>query len=78
MLRRTRLTINFKEIHIMTAMITPPQMLRAMEAVCGSIEDQKEYLSELDGAIGDVFGQTLGQDQRQRGSASGDENCRGL
>lgn len=53
MLRRTHLTISFKEIDIMAAMITPPQMLRAMEAVCDSIENQKEYLSELDGAIGD-------------------------
>jgi len=33
--------------------ITTTQVLRALEAMCDTIEDQKEYLSELDGAIGD-------------------------
>ena len=33
--------------------ITPQQMLKAIVAVCDTIEAQKEYLSELDGAIGD-------------------------
>jgi dihydroxyacetone kinase-like protein len=28
-------------------------MLKALEAMCDTIEDEKEYLSELDGAIGD-------------------------
>lgn len=37
----------------MSENITPPQMYKAMVAVCDTIEDQKEYLSELDGAIGD-------------------------
>jgi len=37
----------------MTDTITTPQMRRALEAMCDTIEDQKEYLSELDGAIGD-------------------------
>lgn len=37
----------------MSAQITPPQMYKAMVAVCDTIEEQKEYLSELDGAIGD-------------------------
>ena len=33
--------------------ITTPQMLRALESMCDTIENEKEYLSELDGAIGD-------------------------
>jgi len=33
--------------------ITTPQMLRALDAMCDTIENEKEYLSELDGAIGD-------------------------
>ena len=33
--------------------ISTSQMLRALETMCDTIEDQKEYLSELDGAIGD-------------------------
>ena len=37
----------------MSESITPPQMYKAMVAVCDTIEDQKEYLSDLDGAIGD-------------------------
>jgi dihydroxyacetone kinase-like protein len=37
----------------MTETITTPQMLRALESMCDTIEDEKEYLSELDGAIGD-------------------------
>lgn len=37
----------------MSDQITPPQMYKAMAAVCETIETQKEYLSELDGAIGD-------------------------
>ena len=37
----------------MSEIITTPQMLKALEAMCDTIEDQKEYLSELDGAIGD-------------------------
>ena len=37
----------------MTEKIHPPQMHKAMVAVCDTIEEQKEYLSELDGAIGD-------------------------
>lgn len=37
----------------MSAQITPPQMYKAMVAVCNTIEEHKEYLSELDGAIGD-------------------------
>lgn len=37
----------------MTDTITTPQMLRALEVMCDTIEDEKEYLSELDGAIGD-------------------------
>jgi phosphoenolpyruvate---glycerone phosphotransferase subunit DhaL len=40
-------------MHIMSEVITPPQMLQAMEAVCDIIEDRKDYLSDLDGAIGD-------------------------
>ena len=37
----------------MTKTISTTQMLRALESMCDTIEDQKEYLSELDGAIGD-------------------------
>jgi len=37
----------------MTDTITTPQMLKALEAMCDIIENEKEYLSELDGAIGD-------------------------
>ena len=37
----------------MTDTITTPQMLQALNAMCDTIEEQKEYLSELDGAIGD-------------------------
>jgi dihydroxyacetone kinase-like protein len=37
----------------MTESITTSQMLKALEAMCDTIEDEKEYLSELDGAIGD-------------------------
>ena len=37
----------------MTDTITTPQMQRALEAMCDTIENEKEYLSELDGAIGD-------------------------
>ena len=37
----------------MTDTITTPQMLRALESMCDTIENEKEYLSELDGAIGD-------------------------
>jgi dihydroxyacetone kinase-like protein len=37
----------------MTDTITTPQMLKALEAMCDTIENQKEYLSDLDGAIGD-------------------------
>ena len=33
--------------------ITTPQMLQALKIMCDTIEDEKEYLSELDGAIGD-------------------------
>jgi dihydroxyacetone kinase-like protein len=33
--------------------ITTPQLLQALESMCDTIEDEKEYLSELDGAIGD-------------------------
>lgn len=33
--------------------ITPEQMFQAMENICDTIETEKEYLSELDGAIGD-------------------------
>jgi len=33
--------------------ISTSQMRRALETMCDTIEDQKEYLSELDGAIGD-------------------------
>ena len=37
----------------MTDTITTPQMLQALQAMCDTIENEKEYLSELDGAIGD-------------------------
>lgn len=37
----------------MTDTITTPQMQRALAAMCDTIENEKEYLSELDGAIGD-------------------------
>ena len=37
----------------MTDTITTLQMRRALEAMCDTIENEKEYLSELDGAIGD-------------------------
>jgi len=37
----------------MTETITTSQMLQALDTMCDTIEDQKEYLSELDGAIGD-------------------------
>jgi dihydroxyacetone kinase-like protein len=37
----------------MTDTITTSQMRRALEAMCDTIENEKEYLSELDGAIGD-------------------------
>jgi phosphoenolpyruvate---glycerone phosphotransferase subunit DhaL len=37
----------------MTDTITALQMLRALENMCAVIENEKEYLSELDGAIGD-------------------------
>ena len=33
--------------------ITTPQMLKALDAMCDTIENEKDYLSELDGAIGD-------------------------
>ena len=37
----------------MTETITTPQMLKALQKMCDAIENEKEYLSELDGAIGD-------------------------
>ncbi len=37
----------------MTETISTTQMLRALEIMCDTIEDEKEYLSDLDGAIGD-------------------------
>ena len=37
----------------MTDTITTPQMLQALKTMCDTIENEKEYLSELDGAIGD-------------------------
>jgi len=37
----------------MTDTITTPQLLKALESMCDTIENEKEYLSELDGAIGD-------------------------
>ena len=33
--------------------ISASQMLKALETMCDTIETEKEYLSELDGAIGD-------------------------
>lgn len=33
--------------------ISTPRMLKALEAMCDTIETEKDYLSELDGAIGD-------------------------
>jgi len=33
--------------------ISAPRMLKALEAMCDIIETEKDYLSELDGAIGD-------------------------
>jgi dihydroxyacetone kinase-like protein len=51
------LTIHFlfgyKGISAMTDTITTPQMLQALQNMCDTIENEKEYLSELDGAIGD-------------------------
>ena len=37
----------------MTNTIATPQVLKALESMCNTIENEKEYLSELDGAIGD-------------------------
>ena len=37
----------------MTDTITTHQMLQALQNMCDTIENEKEYLSELDGAIGD-------------------------
>ncbi len=37
----------------MTDTITTQQMLQALNSMCDTIENEKEYLSELDGAIGD-------------------------
>jgi phosphoenolpyruvate---glycerone phosphotransferase subunit DhaL len=37
----------------MTDIITTQQMLQSLETMCETIENEKEYLSELDGAIGD-------------------------
>ncbi len=37
----------------MTDTITTPQMRHALDAMCDTIENEKDYLSELDGAIGD-------------------------
>jgi dihydroxyacetone kinase-like protein len=37
----------------MTETITTPQLMQALDTMCDIIEDEKEYLSELDGAIGD-------------------------
>ena len=37
----------------MSDKISAAQMLKALEAMCDTIETEKEYLSELDGAIGD-------------------------
>ena len=38
---------------MMTQILLPEQMHRALETVCDTIEREKDYLSELDGAIGD-------------------------
>ena len=37
----------------MTDTINTSQMLKALESMCDTIENEKDYLSELDGAIGD-------------------------
>ena len=37
----------------MTDTINTVQMLKALESMCDTIENEKDYLSELDGAIGD-------------------------
>ena len=37
----------------MTDTITTTQMLKALESMCDTIETEKDYLSDLDGAIGD-------------------------
>ena len=37
----------------MTGTISPDQMFRAFENICDTVEREKDYLSELDGAIGD-------------------------
>jgi len=37
----------------MSETITTSQMLKALDAMCDTIENEKDYLSELDGAIGD-------------------------
>ena len=37
----------------MTETISTPKMLKALDSMCDTIENEKEYLSELDGAIGD-------------------------
>jgi dihydroxyacetone kinase-like protein len=37
----------------MTNTINVPQMLQALRSMCDTIEKEKDYLSELDGAIGD-------------------------
>lgn len=37
----------------MTETISKTQMLHALESMCDTIEDEKDYLSDLDGAIGD-------------------------
>ena len=37
----------------MTDSISAPQMLKALDAMCDTIETEKDYLSDLDGAIGD-------------------------
>jgi phosphoenolpyruvate---glycerone phosphotransferase subunit DhaL len=37
----------------MTDTINVPQMLQALRSMCDTIEKEKDYLSELDGAIGD-------------------------
>ncbi len=43
----------YKDTTAMTDTISTTQMLRALESMCDTIENEKEYLSELDGAIGD-------------------------
>ena len=37
----------------MTGTISPDQIFRAFENICDTVEREKDYLSELDGAIGD-------------------------